>query len=70
MTEVFGEDLLGEVDLFVDLCGSCPFLPGEGTEVLAFVCRAPANFHRAWLLLQAIHIGSHKGATGRLGILL
>ena len=69
MTEVFGEDLLGEVDLLVDLCGVV-LSPGEGSEVLALFCRAPAHFHRARLLLQAIHIGSHKGTTGRLGILL
>ena len=36
MTEVFGEDLLGEVDLFVDLGGSCPF-PGWGGGGSRFV---------------------------------
>jgi hypothetical protein len=46
-----------------------PF-PAEGAEVLALPRRAPAHFHRARALLQAIYIGSHKGTTGCSGSLL
>jgi len=46
-----------------------PF-PAEGAEVLALPRRAPAYFHRARALLQAIHTGLHKGTTGCSGSLV